>query len=180
MACKRISTSEIKIVPLSEENVNEAIRMALRTFDTGKEEFDYAPRWFKASLAPKKHKAEYGKFGVTWLKYWVAIEPKSKKVVGSTGLYLNKKDEKDAYWLGWFGVDPNFRRRGVGRKLLEFSIARARKDGKKYLRLYTSRLPSEANAQILYEKMGFKETGEGKRPDIGIRVTMVYRELKLF
>ena len=105
---------------------------------------------------------------------WAAINP-GGDVCGTTGLYMYKKDEKEAVWLCWFCVDPEHRGQGIGRDLLEFSIEKAKESGKVFLRLYTSDHPSEAAAQELYEKYGLVVVKKKKRGSD----TYLYRELKL-
>ena len=105
---------------------------------------------------------------------WAAISSDGE-VCGTTGLYMYKKDEHEAVWLAWFCVDPGRRGQGIGKKLIEFSIDKARERGKDFLRLYTSDHPSEAEAQGLYEKFGltvFKKEKHGND-------TYLYRELNL-
>jgi ribosomal protein S18 acetylase RimI-like enzyme len=106
--------------------------------------------------------------------YWVYI--KDNKVTGIVGLY-EMPHGKEACWLGWFCVDPNYRRQGIGSLLLDYAIGVARKRNKKYLRLYTTTDPNEADAQILYEKKGFKITKQNvqKRGPYDV----FYRELRL-
>jgi len=114
---------------------------------------------------------------VTQLNYWLDLDEKSQKILVTPGLYCYKKDEAEAYWLAMFCVDTAFRGQGIGKKLLNLSINKAREDGKKFLRLYTSNDPNEAAAQILYEKSGFVITGEEKI--WGINYKKIYRELLL-
>jgi ribosomal protein S18 acetylase RimI-like enzyme len=52
-------------------------------------------------------------------------------------------------------VRSRFRAEGVGRQLAERVIAEARSAG--YQRMYLDTLPTMADAQRLYEKLGFKE-----------------------
>lgn len=114
-------------------------------------------------------------YGVSsFINIWAAVK-NGGKVCGTTGLYLDKKDEHEAVWLSWFCVDPVQRRQGIGKMLIEFSIEKAKESGKDYLRLYTSDHSSEAAAQGLYEKYGLvvfrKEKYESD--------TYLYRELNL-
>ncbi len=112
---------------------------------------------------------------VTFVKYWVGTE--NGKLIGTTGIYELKKDAKEANWLSWFCVHPEYRGRGIGSKLLDYAIKKAKINRKKYLRLYTSPDdPNEKAAQKLYEKKGFKITGKGKKRG---KYKIVYRELKL-
>ena len=114
-------------------------------------------------------------YGVTsFVNIWAA-RTNGGEVCGTTGLYVNKKDEHEAVWLSWFCVDPIQRGQGFGKTLIEFSLEKAKECGKDYLRLYTSDHPSEAAAQGLYEKYGlvvFKKEKYGSD-------TYLYRELKL-
>jgi ribosomal protein S18 acetylase RimI-like enzyme len=102
-------------------------------------------------------------FGVAELiNFWVAIDENSN-VVGITGIYSYLKDREDAIWLAWFCVDPEQRGKGIGKKLIEYTLDVTKKYNKKYFRLYTSSDPNEAAAQYLYEKYGFKIVKEEKR-----------------
>jgi GNAT superfamily N-acetyltransferase len=51
-------------------------------------------------------------------------------------------------------VDPAARGRGIGRRLTEICIARARRDGADAIALHTS--PAMAAALALYSRMGFR------------------------
>lgn len=111
-------------------------------------------------------------FGVAELiNFWVAVDENSN-VVGTTGIYSYVKDKEDAIWLAWFCVDPEQRGKGIGKKLIEFSLDVAKNYNKKYFRLYTSSDPNEAAAQYLYEKYGFKVVKKEKR----LFYTKVFRE----
>ena len=59
----------------------------------------------------------------------------------------------DTAILRMVGVDPEARRRGVGRALVEEVISRARRAGKRTLGLRTG--PQMAPARRLYESLGF-------------------------
>jgi GNAT superfamily N-acetyltransferase len=111
---------------------------------------------------------------VTSLSDWVALDTENR-VIGTVGVYAYRKDNNEACWLSWFCVDSGFRGNGIGKKLLQFAIQLARQAGKKYLRLYTSTHPSEANAQALYENCGFRIIGKKPWKECDI----VYLELDL-
>jgi ribosomal protein S18 acetylase RimI-like enzyme len=109
------------------------------------------------------------------IEYFVAVEDDTHNVTGTTGLYSLKSDETEAYWVGWYCVDPACRGRGIGSLLLDYIISEAKRRGKKFLRLYTSTHPNEAIAQIIYEQKGFRivpERGREKMNDYEI----FYRE----
>jgi GNAT superfamily N-acetyltransferase len=112
---------------------------------------------------------------ITSLSDWVALDTDTDRVIGTVGVYTYRKDNNEACWLSWFCVDSGFRALGIGKKLLQFAIQLARQAGKKYLRLYTSTHPSEANAHALYEKCGFRITGKKSWKECDI----VYLELDL-
>jgi GNAT superfamily N-acetyltransferase len=82
--------------------------------------------------------------------FWVALG-EDEAVVGTIGLYRNRKDAHEAVWLSWFTVAPDERGQGLGGRLLDFAIERARASGVSYLRLYTGTDPIMAKAQQVYE-----------------------------
>ncbi|HET6497678.1 MAG TPA: GNAT family N-acetyltransferase [Coriobacteriia bacterium] len=110
-----------------------------------------------------------------FLGLWVVLDDDGS-VVGTTGLYRKHSDANEAVWLSWFCVAPEHRGRGVGGRLLDFSIERARRTGARHLRLFTSNIPAEACAQGLYESRGlvaYKSRGLGA----GYRI--IWRQLSL-
>lgn len=159
----------MKIQKLSKKYLNQAIDLTLRVFtDTKPEDFDYPPKWLKYSI---ENKLPY----VSSLGYFIAIE--KEKVIGLAGLYELPQDNKESNWLAWFCVDPKFRGKGLGKRLLGLMIKKTKKSKKKYLRLYTSDGEIEKVARKLYEKLGFKETRRKKLPKKN--ETRIYMELKL-
>jgi len=81
-------------------------------------------------------------------------------VVGSAYGLLDRT-RADAGWVGGMWVDPAWRRRGVGRALLEGVVAWAGERGLGRLGLWA---PAHSPAAIaLYTRAGFRETGE-RRP----------------
>lgn len=161
----------VKIEPLTKETLKEAINLLNQIFldEDGEAPGDELP----ASPYPKKYKNFLSRTKMSEIKYWVAVDD-AGKVVGTIGLYCYEKDKDEAFWLGWFCVHSDLRRNGIGTKLLQFAIKKARKNNKRFLRLYTS--PELTQARRLYEKYSFQLTGEGFYPD-GSR--KLYYELKL-
>ena len=108
---------------------------------------------FTASLTPhrlwlKAYRETYDK-----VNYYIAM--KDRKPVGITGLYTLTTRPKEA-WLAWYGVDKEFRGRGVGKAILQASIDMARKNGHETLRLWTTgNRPESAIANKLFQKLGF-------------------------
>ncbi len=172
---------DFKLVPLSRKTLEQAIKLVETAFPTLTPDHPEHPRLaFSASLLKAKSPVLTDlslTTGVTSAKYWVAIDNSTSKVIGTTGLYTYKKDEHEAYWGGWMAVDPDCRGNGIGNALLELAIDRARKDGKQFLRLYTSTEPNEAVAHILYGRYGFKVVND--EPIEGTEFRMLYQELKL-
>lgn len=76
------------------------------------------------------------------------------KVCGITGIYedLSLADDDKTLWLGWFGVLPEFRRKGIGTQMLIDTIKEAKKMGAKTFRLYTT-LTRCPEAAVLYDKI---------------------------
>ena len=110
-----------------------------------------------------------------FLDLWGAVDQQTERLVGTTGLYTYTRDKAEAVSLAWFCVDPDVRRRGIGSRLLDFTIQEARSTGRQYLRLYTSDRPNEAAAQLLYESRGLEIVAKKKR----LFETTIYRELRL-
>jgi ribosomal protein S18 acetylase RimI-like enzyme len=67
--------------------------------------------------------------------------------------------EPDHLLLENIAVDPEYRGAGLGRRLLAFAEAEARRQGYRELRLYTHETMIEN--QRLYARIGYEETGRG-------------------
>jgi GNAT superfamily N-acetyltransferase len=159
----------VKIIKLSKGYLKKA---SLLLNDVFRYESGLPSVAFEASLDQEKfEQLNRGvKNKISSLEYFVAVD-KSGRVLGTTGLYSQKKDEKEAYWLGWYCVDPAFRGKGIGGKLLDKVIRKAKERGKIFLRLYTSTSPEEKAAQHIYDSKGFITTRKEKN--------IIYKELKL-
>lgn len=78
--------------------------------------------------------------------------------VGIAGLYTHNEIDNESIWLGWFGVLPEFRSKGIGKQILLDTIEKAKQYDKKYFRLYTndngmsSARPLYRSVMQLYEK----------------------------
>jgi len=108
------------------------------------------------------------------LKAWVVANDDGS-ICGTTGIYFTRKDRAEAVWMSWYCVDPDMRGQGIGKMLIEYAIEKANELGKKYFRLYTSDYPLEADAQVVYEKYGFKITRTKKKRGW----MQIFRELEL-
>ena len=74
----------------------------------------------------------------------------NKEPCGITGWYDFDDKNVDAF-MGWFGVLPNFRKKGIGRKILEFTINRVKDRNFNYFRVYTDEAVNYPSV-CLYEK----------------------------
>ena len=77
----------------------------------------------------------------------------------------------DLFELEWsyirmLGVDPDFKGKGIGRKLTELCLDRARKNGERTIALHTSEIMHAA--QHIYESFGFRKHHEIS-PRLGLR-----------
>ncbi len=130
---------KIKIVKLNRRNFKQAIKLQETLFPEESGAMDI-------TLASEGKTAE----NYCLLNYWLAVF--NNQVVGIVGLYSYKIYPKDA-WLGWFGVDKNYRKLGIGSKLFDFAYKKTKKLGFNTLRLYTDDI-SNANAIPFYQKKG--------------------------
>ena len=160
----------IKIEPLTSNRLEETINLLNTVFPN---DTDDPAGCLRASLNPEKYAPFFLKTQIPELRYWVAINNLGK-VVGTTGLYCYKSDREEAFWLGWFSVEPEARNKGIGTQLLQFSIEKAKGERKKFLRLYTS--TDFKDAIRLYEKHGVGLTKEEPYPDTELK--KLYYELK--
>ncbi len=152
---------DISIIPLSQKYLEKAIKLVHTTFPEDAAMEINPGMAFRVSLEPEKHADFFAKDKADEMKYFIAIDTKKDKVVGTTGLYHLKKESKENIWLGWYCVDRNYRGIGIGKALLQYTIVEAKKDKRKYLYLYTEEMYVEA--QKLYDAFGF-ETVEITEP----------------
>lgn len=76
----------------------------------------------------------------------------NKIPVGVIGLYINDEIDEESIWLGWFGVLPEFRSKGIGRSSILDIIEKAKKYKRKYFRLYTND-DGDSTARPLYRSV---------------------------
>ena len=76
----------------------------------------------------------------------------NKIPVGVIGLYINDEIDEESIWLGWFGVLPEFRSKGIGRRSILDIIEKAKKYKRKYFRLYTND-DGDSTARPLYRSV---------------------------
>ena len=67
-----------------------------------------------------------------------------------TGWYDFDNKNINAF-MGWYGVLPEFRQKGIGSKVFDFTLKQAKKHNYNYFRLYTDKVVN-ATSCILYQK----------------------------
>lgn len=90
-----------------------------------------------------------GKHNFQRLEYYLGCE--NGKVVGITGVYADNADE---CWLGWFGIRPEYRRKGYATEMLNLQLQMMKNYGYKICRLYTYTTINK-EAIPMYLKNGF-------------------------
>lgn len=86
--------------------------------------------------------------------FWICKNEKND-CIGITGTYCYLDYPEDA-WCGWYGILPENRGQGYGKKLLLWTMEKAKEMGFKNFRLYTD-LVDNSNAVELYRKLGMIE-----------------------
>jgi len=84
------------------------------------------------------------------------------KVIGITGLHKELWVAGDSVCMGWFALDPEYQRRGIGSRMMERTIWIAREKGFKRLFVETYTGDDFESARNFYEKFGFEKAGEIK------------------
>ncbi len=112
-------------------------------------EADRGPEFWEGRVA----ESALGESGVVF----AAVE--GGRSLGTAGGYFADEDREVATLSGMW-VDPDARRRGLARELLEAVAAWARDSGARRLRLVVTECESSGPAAALYRERGFVETGE--------------------
>jgi ribosomal protein S18 acetylase RimI-like enzyme len=165
----------IKIKKLTERHLKDAKALANSVF-----RYEKIPPGVALEASLDKQKLKIMNLGeknkISTLEYFIAVDGK-EKLLGISGLYSLDKDKENTYWLGWYCVDPKHRGKGIGGKLLDFAIRKARNRGKKFLRLYTSPSDDSKKALKVYDSRGFKTIGRKK--DKRSKYEIIHQELIL-
>lgn len=138
----QIRPATVADVPAITEIYNDAVRNTVATFDTEEKSVEDRMQWFLAH--DEKHP--------------VLVSCQGDVVTGFAS--LNRWSDRAAYDLTAevsLYVHPDFRRRGIGKQLLEMLTLRGKEVG---LHTLLARI-TEGNEQSIYlhERMGFKQTG---------------------
>ncbi|RJQ35071.1 GNAT family N-acetyltransferase [Candidatus Parcubacteria bacterium] len=170
---KKLEQISVDLAPLTPERLDEALSLARVIFpDIGSSE-EPPDIVFPASLEPGKYREQLERFSIDKLNYWLAQE--NGKSVGIMGLYSRTEDPNDTAWVGWYGVTPEARGRGVGGKIFQETIDKARTEGVKELKLYTTD-EDDPVAHTLFEKFGFTISSEETAPE-GYKITYMSKRL---
>ncbi len=87
----------------------------------------------------------------------------NNELVGITGIYsFEQLEETNSLWLGWFGLDPKYRGRGLGKQMLLDTLDIVKEYAKnddriKYFRLYTSTRNNPIACKLYREVMDIEE-----------------------
>jgi cation diffusion facilitator family transporter len=161
------------ISPLTEEHLDECVEIARNAFP--KDDIEEIKLQFLASIYPNRYLKELRERGLEKPRYWVGI--KDEKALGFVGMCY-KLDEPDAVWGGWMAARSTSANTDLRIKMyFMWKVAfEARQTGRKYFRLYTSTLPTEAAANKLYDNIGLKVYKREQDKDCEI----LYREAEVF
>lgn len=124
----------LRFEKMNEQNFDKIVKIKRQLFpeSSSEEDYEYAKR--------KPEFAEY------FLFYCNDIP------CAITGWYDFDETKTDAF-MGWFGVLPEFRRKGVGKKVFETTLAFVKEKNYKYFRLYTD-VVVNAPSVLFYTSLG--------------------------
>lgn len=167
----------MKIIPLSKENLEETIKLAHDVFPSDVDGDNPPEKGFRISLSNEVNLKSWRgpEYVLSRLNYWVLLDVEDK-VIGVTGLYAFKEKPTEV-WLAWFCIDSKVRGQGLGRKLLEWTMDKARQEGYQVFNLYTSTDPNEETAQKLYDSLGLNVIKTEK--DSESSYDTMYRQVRL-
>ena len=144
----------ISIKALSESNLRDSQDLVERIFPR-----EHAGKMLAASLNIEQYRDYLDGIKVSWLEYYVATDDDGN-IIGTSGLYTKNPAENSVVWLGWFCVSEEYRRKGVGKKLLDYSISKAVKKGYNTMKIYSDAGVKGEAARGFYTDYGFTQTVE--------------------
>lgn len=137
----------IKYVEITEENIMLATQIELSIF----------PK----SCGYISFERAYKKGDPYFLVYY------DGKAIGTTGLYEDEKiSSRGTVWLGWFGILPEYRGKGLGKRVLSDTIAEAAARGYSVFRLYTSAVSCATACKLYDAVMDFGEFYTREEPEL--------------
>ena len=140
------------VVPLSQSNYQQILSVALTIFKSDPNSKEWIPNAYQKAVFPERYIGETNTYA-----YWALLDNDSNKFVGVTGIYSQNKDRKECFWLGWFGILPEYRGKSLGLSLFQWTEKEVLRRNKRYLRLQTSTLRYASTAVSLYKKQGCSE-----------------------
>ena len=128
----------MKFIPISLKNLYLATEIELKCFDNVPQDCAYANYLLNIN-------------GYETGTYFLVYD--KKEIIGVSAYYEEKDEayEKDTAWVGWYGVLPEKRNQGYGRKILMETFEIMEKLGYKFCRLYTSSSDNNFIAKHLYD-----------------------------
>ena len=118
---------------------------------------DIAQEFGDRFLLAMLHWCEIGRRSAP-LEYWqVFLIRAQSEIVGVSGLYRQQGMSSNIYWLGWFAIRPEFRRRGFGRASIIAVCDFARHLSCRELWVYTD--ATDTIAAKFYAGLGFEILG---------------------
>lgn len=147
---QKVESSELVFEPLSPANAEEAMELVDKIFayeKGGAGIHILVKSGVVEVVAPEKTGKDYKEH------YWV-VRNGNGRAIGITGLNEVSGDKAEHCWLGWHGLVPEMRGKGLGAILLERVVAEARSLGKRELFIVSTDLPEMQGNRKFYEKNG--------------------------
>ena len=147
----------MKFIRLNKKNHTKLVSISKRCFPKSYVD-DQVIFWFKKRLD--------GSYKATnnVLEYFLVFD---KKPVGVTGFFQIKGQK--TFWLGYFGVVPDKRRKGLGSEILGRTMRLAKQRGAKRLSVWGDSI----RAEKFYKANGFRKIK--KQDGVVINGELVYR-----
>lgn len=125
---------------LNKDNIEIAAKIQYEIFPTSS-----AYSVYKSKVTGKRNS-----FYVSYIAYF------DNKPIGVIGLY-EIPEYSDTVWLSWFGLINEYRKTGLGKQMLDFIIEIAKKNKKKFLRLYTFEIWNSEAQKFYKNNMDIEE-----------------------
>ncbi len=107
----------------------------------------------------ERYLARCARAAPTGARFYVAEDRDEERVVGVCGWQADRGEGEGICWLGWFYVNPFFRRRGIGAALFRRVLDDLLPASFRKLYVDTSALPKYAPAVAFYRGVGFELEG---------------------
>ena len=141
---------KVELKKLSRKSMDDAVDFIGRAMNA--DEGAYARKALRYHFKCRLNKINDGRSLYVWMQ--------DGDIQGMVGLHHYEWGPKENVWLSWFAVGKQWRKRGVGRKLIELISSKAFKMGFRKLFVETYSGPDFQDARLSYEKIGFKKAGK--------------------